>query len=177
MWFRTVDRRFPFLWETASQPPGRWHGAGEGPVQYFASTPDGAWAELLRHEEIDDPADLLGLERSLWAVEIDETAETIRAPELAGRTLTGGLASYRRCRAEARRLHAGGATAVRAPSAGLRPGTARGQRVAGGLVEAADRNGEVLALLGRRPQARGWLCAAAGRPSARLLDFVRPLSR
>jgi hypothetical protein len=50
--YRHADARFPFLWEGASQPPARWHGPGEGPVQYFADTPDGARAEFLRHEGI-----------------------------------------------------------------------------------------------------------------------------
>ena len=52
------DSRFPFLWEGAGQPPARWHGDGEGPVHYLTDTPDGAWAEFLRHEEIRDPQDL-----------------------------------------------------------------------------------------------------------------------
>ena len=55
--FRQTDHRYPFLWESAEQPPGRWHGAGEGPAHYCADTPDGAWAEFLRHEEIGDAAD------------------------------------------------------------------------------------------------------------------------
>src|SRR5256884_1317297 len=52
-----------FLWETGAQPPARWHGAGEGPAQYFSSTPEAAWAEFLRHEEIREAADLAGVER------------------------------------------------------------------------------------------------------------------
>src|SRR5262245_40501368 len=52
--FRQVDARFPFLWEDARQPAGRWHAAGDGPAHYFADTPDGAWAEFLRHEEITE---------------------------------------------------------------------------------------------------------------------------
>ena len=50
--FRHADPRFPFLWETADQPGARWHGDREGPAHYFADTPDGAWAEFLRLEEI-----------------------------------------------------------------------------------------------------------------------------
>ena len=46
---RRADPRFPFLWESSAQPAGRWHGSGEGPCHYFADTPYGAWAELLRH--------------------------------------------------------------------------------------------------------------------------------
>ena len=59
--FRQVDARYPHLWETAAQRPGRWHATGEGPAHYFADTPDGAWAELLRHRRdittLEDLAD------------------------------------------------------------------------------------------------------------------------
>jgi hypothetical protein len=63
--FRHGDPRFPFFWESDRQPEGRWHGSGEGPVQYLADTPDGAWAEFLRHEEITEVADLAGVRRRL----------------------------------------------------------------------------------------------------------------
>ena len=56
--FRHTDPRFPFLWETAGQPGGRWNAEGEGPVNTFADRPEGAWAELLRHEEIADSRDV-----------------------------------------------------------------------------------------------------------------------
>ena len=91
--FRHVDHRYPFLWETAAQPPGRWHANGEGPCQYLANTPDGAWAEFLRHEEITDPADLPGIARSLWAIEVPDEAlagahhpalDTTAAPDMTG---------------------------------------------------------------------------------------------
>jgi hypothetical protein len=49
------------LWEAASQPAARWHADGEGPAQYLADTPVGAWAEFLRHEGITDEADLSGV--------------------------------------------------------------------------------------------------------------------
>ena len=62
--YRHTDPRFPFLWESAGQPGSRWNVAGEGPVNTFADTPEGAWAELLRHEEIADPADVLEVRRS-----------------------------------------------------------------------------------------------------------------
>lgn len=175
-WFRSVDARYPFLWESAAQPAARWHGAGEGPVQYFSSTPDGAWAEFLRHEEIIDPDDLEGIRRALWAVELDLDRETLGRPELPERALVGGLATHARCRVESRRLRAAGATGVRAPSAALGRGAGRGQRCeAQQLVEAADRDGETLALFGSRPEARGWLAADRGSPGPRLLGLVRRL--
>ena len=46
VWFRNADRRWPFLWEEASQPPARWHGPSEGPAQYLADTPDGETRSL-----------------------------------------------------------------------------------------------------------------------------------
>ena len=173
IWFRNVDRRYPFLWETPDQPPARWHGEGEGPVQYLASTPEGAWAEFLRREEIADADDLEGVERALWAVEVEAASERVAGPKLAAGVLTGGLSSYAACRIEASRLRTTGASALRAPSAALRPGAARGQRVAGGLVEAPDRDGEVLVLFGVRPDLSGWNCVEAGRPPERLLPLVR----
>lgn len=174
IWFRNVDRRWPFLWEDATQPAGRWHGAGEGPAHYLADTPDGAWAEFLRHEEITDPADLAGIERHLWAVDVpgDETADE---PQLPDDVLRGGVDSYAACQEEARRMRRHGATAIRVPSAALTIGGARGQYVLGGLVEADDRIGRVLVLYGARADLRGWLCARDGRPSERILDLVRLL--
>jgi hypothetical protein len=174
IWFRSVDRRWPFLWEASAQPAARWHGPGEGPAQYLADTPDGAWAEFLRHEEITNADDLAGVERHLWAIEVpdDEPAER---PRLPADVLRGGLASYPACQEEARRLRSVVATAIDAPSAALTSGGARGQLVRGGLVEADDRDGRVLVLYGTRTDVRGWLCAAAGAPAQRILDLVRHL--
>src|SRR5215510_15922260 len=86
--FRQTDARYPFLWDDALQPAGRWHAQGDGPAHYFADTPDGAWAEFLRHEEITAPADLATVRRRMWAIEIpDEPGGRVR---LAHAVLTGG---------------------------------------------------------------------------------------
>lgn len=176
IWFRTCDSRWPFFWDTRDQSPGRWHGPGDGPVQYLADTPDGAWAEFLRHEEITEPADLMGVERAVWAVSVAEDDEQMRRPALDAATLRGGIASYAACQTEARRLRARGATALRAPSAALLPGGARGQVTRdGALAEARRRDGRVLALFGARPGYKGWRCALRGRPHERLLALVRHL--
>jgi hypothetical protein len=129
--FRHADPRFPFLWEGADQPPARGHGEGEGPVHYFADTPDGAWAELLRHEEITAPEDVATIRRALWAVELHEEPE--ERSTLPSRILTGGRETYPDCRAEARRLRKGGAMGLVAPSAALLEDGAHGWRVDGGL--------------------------------------------
>lgn len=174
IWFRNADRRWPFLWQDATQPPARWHGPAQGPAQYLADTPDGAWAEFLRHEEITEAADLAGIARTLWALEVPDD-EPAAPPQLPADVLRGGLASYPSCQAHARKLRDTGATALQAPSAALVDGGARGQYVRAGLVEADDRDGHVLVLYGARPDLRGWTCASDARPAQRLLGLVRPL--
>jgi RES domain len=171
--FRHTDPRFPFLWESDRQPPARWHGEGEGPTQTFADTPEGAWAELLRHEEIADPEDVLHVRRSLWAVEIGEP--DLATPEVSARSLRGGPPTYRACRREAARIRATGRPGLVAPSAALRPGGAHGWRVDGGLRPGPARDGWVVVLFGRRPDLVGWEAVAEGRPDPRLLGRVRPL--
>jgi hypothetical protein len=173
--FRNADSRFPPLSETDAQSPARWHGPGEGPAQYVADTPDGAWAEFLRHEEITEPEDLAGVARSLWAFEVDE-AELADASQVAAEGLLGNEETYPACQEIARKARASGATSIRAPSAALLAGAARGERTdGGGLVPGADRDGAVYVLYGRRPDLRGWRIVDAGRPPARLLGLVRPM--
>jgi hypothetical protein len=169
--FRHCDSRFPFLWESADQPAARWHADREGPVHYFTDTPDGAWAELVRHEEISDEADLATIRRSLWAVEVDLTG--LAEPVLSKSVLYGDPESYPSCRAEARRIRGAGGAGLIAPSAALRPAEARGWRVDGGLRPGGPRTGKVIALFGRRPDLVGWAAAAEGRPHRSLLRKVR----
>lgn len=122
--FRHADPRCPFLWEGAGQPAARWHAAGDGPTHYFCDTPDGAWAEFLRHEEISDPDDLPTIRRALWAVDVGDPA--LASPDLPREVLTGGRRSYPSCQAEASRLRRMGASGLEAPTAALAPGGARG---------------------------------------------------
>jgi RES domain len=172
--YRHSDPRFPFLWESANQPPARWHGRGEGPVQYFADTPDGAWAEFLRHEGITDESELANVRRALWAVEVPDDLPA-QAPRLSQSILSGGLGTYEACQKEGRRLRQRGAVAVRAPSAALLEGGARGWKVEGGLQPADKRDGTVLAVFGARPDFIGWMAAFAARPRSDLLARVRHL--
>jgi hypothetical protein len=175
MW-RNTPPGLPFLWEQDNVFPARWHGRGDGPAQYLADTPAGAWAELLRHEEIVDPADVAGLARDLWAIEVPDPVTAGATPmEGDDAVLRGGLESYARCQALAASARAEGATAVTAPSAALEPGQAAGWRVDGGLVRDEPADGQVLVLYGRRPGLIGQLAVAAGHPSAELLASVRPL--
>jgi hypothetical protein len=174
--YRHVDPRYPFLWESADQPPGRWHGTGEGPAHYFADTPEGAWAEYLRHEAISEPEDLAGVRRAIWAVDIPDVAlEKAARPLLPGRVATGGTESYPRCQAAARRGRAAGATSLLAPSAAVLPGGASGWHVDGGFVPGPPRDGVVVVLYGRQPDLVGWSATHTGQPDPRILPRVRPL--
>jgi hypothetical protein len=172
--YRHADPRFPFLWEGSDQPAARWHGAGEGPVQYFADTPDGAWAEFLRHEGITAESELVNVRRALWAVEVPDDLPAER-PRLAEALLTGGLDSYKACQKEARRLRNDGALALRASSAALQPGSAGGWKVDGGLQPAPKRDGTVLVVFGARPDLVGWMAVFSGRPHSDLLGRVKSL--
>ena len=177
VYFRHADARFPFLWEQGPQAPARWHTAADAPATYLADTPDGAWAELLRHEEITDAADLEGIERRLWAVEVPEAVVCDAVtPTLPDDVLRGDLASYAACQAEARRCRDRGAVALTSVSAALLPGAARGQVVESGLQEGSARDGQVLVLYGGRwPQVRAWAAVSAGAPTERQLQLVAHL--
>lgn len=174
--WRNADSRYPFLWEegVGSQPAARWHAEGEGPVQYLSDTPDGAWAEFLRHEDIRDPEELSYVRRSLWAVDIG--SEHLASAELPAETLTGDAGSYSACREEARRLRSAGSSGLMARSAALMPGAAGGWRVDAGLQPGAERDGQTIVLFGGRPDLTGWRAVFEGRPDVTLLAAVRFLS-
>ena len=172
--FRQVDARYPFLWEDRSQPAGRWHGDGEGPAHYFADTPDGAWAEFIRHEEIVDPADLPTIRRQMWAVDIGDAPAV--PVDLPAAVLTGGHETYPRCQQRARTLRAKGARRLIAPSAALLPGGAGGVEVRGGARSGKARDGRVIVVFGAPEGLTGWVAAMDGRPPDDLLPRVRALS-
>lgn len=174
--FRQTDARYPFLWETSLQPAGRWHTRGDGPAHYFADTPDGAWAEFLRHEDITDREDLETIRRQLWAIEIgDAPLEPVTLP---AEIMTGGRDTYSACQAEARRLRARGTDRLVAPSAALKPGGARGMVVDRGVHESHPRDGRVVVIYGPPAGLVGWVAAHAARPAHDLLNRVHhfPLS-
>jgi hypothetical protein len=170
--FRQVDARFPFLWDDDRQPAGRWHADGEGPAHYFADTPDGAWAEFLRHEEITDPEDLPTIRRQMWAIEIGEPS--MQPVDLPKTVLTGGRDTYARCQRHAAAMRRQGASCLVARSAALVDGGARGMRVVhGDAVPDALRDGRVVVLFGTADGIVGWSAAMDARPSADLLTRVR----
>ena len=170
--FRQADHRFPLLWSTESQPAARWHADGEGPAHYFADTPDGAWAEFIRHEEIRDPEDLATVRRALWAVEIGDAApEPVALP---ASVLTGGPASYERCQDHARKVRARGVRRLVAASAALLPGAAAGREVVDGHEQpATGRDGQTIVVFGLPDGLVGWQAVDRGSPPADVLGRVR----
>ncbi len=163
--FRHADPRFAFLWESTTQPTARWHDAGEGPAHYFSETPDGSWAEFIRHEEISDAADIETISRSLWAIELPQVPRT--APALSLETLTGGVDTYDACRHEARSIRARGLDGLVAPSAAIVGETASGFRTDGGLRPGPARSERTIVVFGPRPDLVGWVACASGAPSGR----------
>jgi RES domain len=174
--YRHCDPRFPFLWQSRTQAAARWHGPDEGPANYFADTPTGAWAEFLRHEGITDEADLAGVRRSLWAVEIpDATINKAAQPKLPGTSLFGDEKTYPICQAAARKLRAAGATALRTRGAALLPGEARGWLASAGVSrDSKPRHGMVWVHFGVCAFV-GWVVVEAGAPPAAVLPMVRVL--
>lgn len=172
--FRQADPRYPLLWSSARQPPGRWHGPGEGPAHYFADTPDGAWAELLRHEEITTAEDAATLRRALWAVDVGEAeGERVRLPHAA---LHGGPESWPRCQAAARRARARGVLRLQASAAALLPGGASGWRVeAGRTTRSSARDGRVIVSFESADAFLAWPVVDAGAPPTHVLQHVRHL--
>ena len=168
--YRHTDPRFPFLREHVPRSAGRWNTPDEL-THYLCDTPDGAWAEFLRHEEIVEAEDLLTIRRDLWAVEIGDEPGT--RPELPPQTLAGGPATWPDCQREASRLRRQGEAGITALSAALQPGAAHGWRVEGGLRRGRAGHGKVFALFGPRPDLVGWAAAASGHPSENLLPRVR----
>ena len=169
--FRQTDARYPFLWESAEQPPGRWHGPGEGPAHYLADTPAGAWAEFVRHEEITDSEDLASIRRQIWAVDIgDAPAYPVEVPNAVA---TGGPDTYARCQTESRRLRARGVQRLIAPSAALKRGAAGGFIVHDGVHPAMPRDGVVIVAFGPPQTFTGWPIADEARPPGDLLERVR----
>jgi hypothetical protein len=176
-WYRHADPRYPFLWESADQPPARWHGPGEGPAHYFSDTPEGAWAEYLRHEEITDLEDLAGIRRSLWAVEVPDAEVADAAAVPFAPTVVGGPSSYARCRQIARKLKRQGVATLRVAAAALVTGGAHGWRVDGGTEAGPARTAMTLVLFGRRRDLVGWSAAHTAQPDPHVLPLVRQFAK
>jgi RES domain-containing protein len=125
--YRYSDYDTPF-WARANTMPGRWHSIGDGATQYLSCTTDGAWADLIRTEDLRTPDELKLVRMPLWQVKIDQSYvvdySEFELAEVAGFPAEALIDDDRsRCRIEGRRLRDAGYSGVLAPSAAL-PGSA-----------------------------------------------------
>lgn len=127
----------PF-WVRENTQPGRWHARGDGPTQYLSLSTDGAWAELIRSEQLATEDEVALVSVPMWSVAVRQemvvdysTFELAEAASFDPEALVDE--DYAICQAEGRRLRALGFSGVLAPSAAL-PGevnlTLFGPRVA-----------------------------------------------
>jgi hypothetical protein len=171
--YRAVGPSHPFLWDSTSQPPARWHEPDDAPVQYFSDTPEGAWAEVLRHFHLTQPDDLEGLAKSLWTVRLPDDLR-LADPDLPTDVLTGGYDTYPACREEAERIRRAGFDGIIAPSAALidsRPWLTRG----GGIIPSGIRPepAHTIVLFGEWSGIAAHQACWEGRPA----DWLQPRVR
>lgn len=187
--FRQCDANYPFLWEDGSrQQAQRWNKAGEEePTQYFADSPEAAWAEFIRHEEIFEPLApdefMKDFRRVLWAIEV----EVSDAPELfltvspkehiSYQYLVGGPDSYSVCQQFAEERRGLGYKWLVAPSAAMQADSSKGYTVnLGKLQPGPVRESKVYVYFGCLPNAVGWRCGMHPFCDLQALSKVRRLT-
>jgi hypothetical protein len=137
----------------------------------LATSPKGAWAEVIRHEGITGPDDLEDLDRALWEVKAPTPASS---PALSDEVLLGGQSTYPQCQSEARRLRDSGARGLVAPSAALLSRGAEIVTVDGsGMTSTGPYPSEVVVLFA--PTRVLGIELAEGHCGADILGDVRPL--
>jgi RES domain len=113
----------PF-WVRENSQAGRWHRRSDGPTQYLSLSTDGAWAELIRNEELRAEDEVAMISVSMWAVLIDQGMiadySTFEQAERSGFDPSALVdEDYERCQLEGARLRALNFAGVTAPSAAL----------------------------------------------------------
>jgi RES domain-containing protein len=121
--FRYSNYDTPF-WVRPNTQPGRWHFVGDAPTQYLSSTAEGAWADLIRSEDLRSESDVAMVRMPLWQARVDQSyVVDYSSFELAERSGFAAEAliddDQERCRAEGKRLRDLGYAGVIAPSAAL----------------------------------------------------------
>lgn len=113
----------PF-WVRENSQAGRWHRPGDGPTQYLSLSTDGAWAELIRNEELRVEDEVAMVSVSMWAVLIEEGVianySSFERAERSGLDPAALVSeNYEHCQSEGARLRKEGFSGVIAPSAAL----------------------------------------------------------
>lgn len=177
---RVCDRRTSFFWQTARQRAGRWNRNGDTLVHYLAITPTVAWAEWIRHQEIEDPADLEGVAAALWAVLIpahssDQDLQPVNLPMAVVLGTSPEAAETRLGLVD--QLKQQGAQGLLAPTAALKRSDQAlpciRLRDDSSQVDALPISAQVIMLRCPADQLPGWCCVPDGRPGPELLPLVR----
>jgi hypothetical protein len=121
--FRYSNYDTPF-WVRPNSESGRWHQTGDGATQYLSTTVDGAWAELIRAEELRSEQEVALIRMPMWVAEVhvQRIADygTFEKAEAAGFPPDALIDDdHSRCREEGKRLREAGFQGVIAPSAAL----------------------------------------------------------
>jgi hypothetical protein len=112
------------LWVRSNSTAHRWNRTREAPTQYLSLSPEGAWAELIRAEELTSAPTVRLVQMPMWVLQVHETHiadyETFEKAEAAGFPPEALVDDdHERCRAEATRLREHGFRGVLTPSAAL----------------------------------------------------------
>jgi RES domain-containing protein len=110
------------LWARANTRDGRWHRARTTPTQYLSLSVDGAWAELVRWENLRTPEELAFVRMPMWELSLKESRiadyASFDSADAAGFPPDALVDDdYSRCQDEGDRLRAQGYRGVMAPSA------------------------------------------------------------
>jgi hypothetical protein len=121
--FRYSNYDTPF-WVRPNTQPGRWHFTGDGPTQYLSATADGAWADLIRSEDLRSESDVALVRMPLWQARVDQSYvvdySTFERAEQSGFAAEALIDDdQERCRTEGKRLRELGYAGVLAPSPAL----------------------------------------------------------
>jgi hypothetical protein len=126
--FRYADYDTP-VWSRPNTRDGHWHVAHTEPTQYFSLSPDGSWADRIRHENLRTETEVAFIRMPLWVARINEQKiadySTFEKAEAAGFPPDALVDdNWERCQGEAQRLRDLGFRGVLSPAAALPGGTA-----------------------------------------------------
>lgn len=121
--FRYSSYDTPF-WVRENSQAGRWHARGDGPTQYLSLSADGAWAELIRSEELRTEDEVAMVSVPMWATEVDQGMvadySSFDRAEAAGFDPSALVdEDYARCQREGARLRSLSYAGLMTPSAAL----------------------------------------------------------
>jgi RES domain-containing protein len=121
--FRYSDYDNPF-WARANTLGGRWHRGGTEPTQYLSLSPDAAWADRIRHENLTTEIEVAMIRMPLWVAKLEENRiadySTFDTAEGAGFPPDALVDDdWTRCQEEGDRLRSLGFRGILAPAASL----------------------------------------------------------